>query len=443
MGDRQPNEGLTRLYRESGWTQRRFAQEVNRIATERGTPTRYQGPSVHQWLDGHMPKTEVQPLILEALSRRLRRPVTHTQAGFPQPPGDSPAAGTVDGLLDLGEQDMSPTRRSVVGASLFSVALAVPGWPDVVGRMEAVATGQTRRIGMSEVECVSEMTKSISDLEDKFGGRQVRPMAAAFLVNTVASHLKADATESVRRAMMSAASTLCYLTGYMAVDDGVHGTAQRYYLKALELAGAAENHLSYCGTLRAMSVQAVELRHGNAALRLADAAAAAYPEAGPRMQAFLAGQQAHAAAQAGDRASALRSLRDAESAIEKAESQGEPGRYTPAALNDHISHVRFELGDLRGSVEALEQADRMRPDVYRGTRVRKRQLLAERQLSLGHLEAACATWHTALDDFPLVQSGRADQRITEMFRLIRPHLKNPTARHLYERARDIAPKLAA
>lgn len=105
--------------------------------------------------------------------------------------------------------------------------------------------------------------------------------------------------------------------------------------------------------------------------------------------------------------------------------------------------MRFELGDIQGSVGALEQADRLRPDVYRGTRVRKRQLLAERQLSLGHLEAACATWHTALDDFPLVQSGRADQRLVEMFRLIRPHLKNPTARHLHERARAVAPKLAA
>ena len=40
MSDRQPNGGLTRLFRESGWTLRQFAQEVNKIGTERGTPTR-------------------------------------------------------------------------------------------------------------------------------------------------------------------------------------------------------------------------------------------------------------------------------------------------------------------------------------------------------------------------------------------------------------------
>ena len=444
MGDRQPNEGLRRLHAATGWTLRQFAQEVNKIATERGKPTRYQNPSVHQWLDGHMPKEEVRPLILEALARRLKRPVTHAEAGFPAPVYDKHDISTVEELLDLGEQDMSPTRRSVVGASLFSVALTIPGWQDVVGRMEAIQTGQVKRIGMPEVDMVIAMTEQVSNLDDQFGGRHARPMAAAFLVNTVAPYLKADATEEVRKAMMSAASDLCYLTGYMAVDEGVHGIAQQYYLKALELAGAADDHLTFCTTLRGMSVQAVDLRHGPEALRLADAAASASPQAGPRMRAFLAGQQAHASAQIGDRNNALMYLREADAAMDKAESREKAfGSYDPAALNYHTSQVRFELGDVHGAVEAMQQSDRLRYSIYRRTRVKERGLLAERQFAIGHLEAACATWHTALDDFPLVQSGRADQRITEMLRLIRPHLKNPTARSLYERARLAAPTLAA
>ncbi len=43
-----PNRGLERLYRESGWTLRQVAQEVNKLGTERGTPLRYREPSVHQ-----------------------------------------------------------------------------------------------------------------------------------------------------------------------------------------------------------------------------------------------------------------------------------------------------------------------------------------------------------------------------------------------------------
>lgn len=445
MTQREPNTRLERLFHGTGWTLRQFAQAVNKLGTERGTPLAYTTQSAHAWLQGHVPRKAVRPLVLEALSRRVRRPVTCAQAGFPPPEdGDTRPSSTVEGLVDLGSQDMDPTRRSVVGASLFSVALTVPGWPDVVGRMEAAQTGGVQRIGMSEARMVIAMTEQISELDDRFGGRHARPMAAAFLVNTVAPYLKADAAEDVRKAMLSAAADLCYLTGYMAVDEGVHGIAQQYYLKALELAGASEDHLTFCTTLRGMSVQAVDLRHGPEALRLADSAAAASPKAGPRMRAFLAGQQAHAAAQMGERANALHHLHEADAALEKAEGREKTfGSYDPAALQYHISRVRFELGDVRGAVEALQQSDKLRHSIYRRTRVHRRALTAELQLSIGHLEMACATWHTALDDFPFVQSGRADQRVREMFRLIRPHLKNAHARALHERARAVAPALAA
>ncbi|WP_275561011.1 tetratricopeptide repeat protein [Streptomyces sp. 5-6(2022)] len=441
MSEREPNEGLERLFRETGWTLRQLVQEVNRIGTERGTPQKYREPSAHQWLKGHMPKEAARPLILEAFARKLGRPITHAEAGFPLPANESNARlSTVEALIDLGRQDMDPSRRSVLGVSLFSVALTVPNWPDVVGRMEAIQTGQVQRIGMPDVHTVVAMTERISELDDQFGGRHARPMAAAFLVNTVAPYLRADATEEVRKAMMSAASDLCYLTGYMAVDEGIHGLAQKYYLKALELAGASEDHLTYCTTLRGMSVQAVDLGHGRTAMRLADAAAAASPKAGPRMRAFLAGQQAHASAQIGEKTKALMYLREAEIAMDKAESQQKAfGSYDPAALNYHTSQVRYELGDVTGAVEAMKQSDRLRYDVYRRTRVKERAILAERQIAIGHVEAACATWHSALDDYPLVQSGRADQRMQSMLKLIKPHLKNHAARDLNDRARMVMP----
>ncbi|THA58093.1 tetratricopeptide repeat protein [Streptomyces sp. A0958] len=441
MTTRQPNAGLERLYRESGWTLRQFAQEVNRIGTERGTPLKYQQPSVHQWLSGHLPKETVRPLILEALARRLLRPITHADAGFPAPPEESNShLTTVEGLVDLGRQDIDPSRRSVLSAGLFSVALTVPGWPDVVGRMEAVQSGKTQRIGMADVNMVIAMTERVSDLDDQFGGRHARPMAAAFLVNTVAPYLRANATEEVRKAMMSAASDLCYLTGYMAVDEGVHGLAQQYYLKALELAGTSEDHLTYCTTLRGMSVQAVDLRHGKTAMRLADAAASASPQAGPRMRAFLAGQQAHASAQLGERTRALMYLREAEVAMEKAESQTKTfGSYNPSSLTYHAGQVRYELGDIKGSVKDLEESDKLRHSSFKRNRIRYLSMLAERQLEIGHLESACATWVKVVEIYPDVQSGQCDKAMSAMQARIRPYLKNQTARSLYERARLVSP----
>ncbi|MEU2838606.1 tetratricopeptide repeat protein [Streptomyces sp. NPDC007076] len=437
-----PNESLARLHRETGWTLRQFAQEVNKLGTKQGTPLKYREPSVHQWLNGHMPKESVRPLILEALARRLGRPITHSEAGFPPPPVEESSAfpSTVEGLLDLGRQDMDPSRRSVLGLGLFSVALTVPNWPDVVGRMESAQKGDMQRIGMSDVQSVIAMAERLSDIDDQFGGRTARPMAAAYLVNTVAPYLRADAPDDVRKAMMAAASDLSYLTGYMAVDEGVHGMAQRYYLKALELAGASEDHLTFCTTLRGMSVQAVDLGHGAEALRLADAAAAASPQAGPRMRAFLAGQQAHAAAQEGNRRMALRRIREAETAMEKAESQSKTfGSYNPSSLAYHVGQVRYELGDLTGSINSLNESDRLRPSTFRRTSIRYLSMLAERQLQVGHLEEACKTWGRVLEIYPLVQSGQCDRSMTAMYSRIRPHLKNHTARDLYERARLVTP----
>lgn len=438
-----PNEPLQRLFAESGWTLSQCARAVNLIGGENGTPLKYNGSAVHHWLGGTVPRSSaVRRFVIKAFTRRLRRPVTHAEAGFPtsvdheQKPPD-----TVEGLIDLGRQDMDPSRRTVLGASLFSVALTIPGWPDVVGRAEAVQTGRTQRIGMSDVDMVIAMTERVSDLDDEFGGRYARPMAAAFLVNTVASALLADGPEHVRNAMKSAASDLCYLTGYMAVDEGLHGLAQGYYLKALELAGAAKDHLTYCTTLRGMSVQAVDLGHGQTAMRLADSAAAASPQAGPRMRAFLAGQQAHAAAQIDDRHSALRYLREAEAAMDKAESRATTfASYNPSSLLYHVGQVRYELGDVKGSIDSLQQSDNLRHHSFRRNRVRYLSMLAERQLELGHLESACGTWEKVVEIYPHVESGQCDERMTTMYSRIRPFLKNQSARALYERARIVTPE---
>ncbi|MER7833405.1 tetratricopeptide repeat protein [Streptomyces sp. NPDC095602] len=386
-----------------------------------------------------MPRKPVRPLILEALSRRLGRPVTASDAGFAaSAEPDSESGDTVAGLIELGSADMNPGRRTVLKGGLYSAALAVPGWPDAVERLARPARDPHSRIGMADVETVVAMTEHISDLDDRFGGRMARPMAAAFLVNTIAPFLRADAPDDVRRAMLSAAADHCYLTGYMAMDERVDGLAQRYYTKALELAAAAGDHLAYCTTLRGMSVQAVDLGHGPLAVRLADAASAASPQAGPRMRAFLAGQQAHAAARTGDRSGALAKIKEAEAAMEKAESRAKAfGSYDPSSLHYHVSQVRYELGDVAGSITSMEASSRLREPVYRRTHVRYHAMLAERKLRLGRLDEACADWHRVLDDYPHVRSGRCDDRVRAMLALLRPHLRDGHAREVYERGRPL------
>ncbi|MEV4441078.1 hypothetical protein AB0K09_19065 [Streptomyces sp. NPDC049577] len=61
--------------------------------------------------------------------------------------------------------------------------------------------------------------------------------------------------------MRAAVADFVYLTGWMAMCENQQGLWQRYYPRALELAGAAEDHVTYCRTLRGMSLQASHLEH--------------------------------------------------------------------------------------------------------------------------------------------------------------------------------------
>lgn len=47
-----------------------------------------------------------------------------------------------------------------------------------------------------------------------------------------------------------------------------------------------------------------------------------------------------------------------------------------------------------------------------------------------------------MDDYPLMNSGRIDKRMTDMFTLSGPHIRNHDAQALYERAREtVRPEL--
>ncbi|UGY92897.1 hypothetical protein [Streptomyces gobiensis] len=441
MNPRTSNTSLGCLLDQAKWTRTQLANAVNRVGAEVGLSLRYDQSAVSHWLAGTMPRAQVRPLVCEALSRRLKRPVTHIEAGLPRPLGSTGHSNgdAVEQLIDVGRADMDPSRRGVLSAGLYSAALTVPLFSDLVGRTEAAAAGRATRIGPGEVATVRTMTERVADILDELGGGHARPMAAAFLVNTVAPYLKASASETVRKDMLSAASDLVYLSGWMAMYEREHGLGQNYYLKALTLAGAAEDHITYCRTLRGMSLQASNLGYGKKALDLADSAAEASPKAGPRLRAFLAGQQAHAASMTGDRSMAFAKLRETETALSKADSRREAiGGYDASAYQFHVAHVLYETGDLAGSIKAMQDSLRLQPKQERQGRVHSHAVMAQRQFELGHLDAACETWHKFLDDYVLLSTARGDEHFDTLRRRIRPYRKTRAARELQARAREVA-----
>ncbi|MFE2038556.1 hypothetical protein ACFXBB_36110 [Streptomyces scopuliridis] len=452
---RTPNAGLASLLEQAKWSRAQFAQIINRIGAEAGLQLHYDQSAVSHWVAGTTPKEQVRPLIVEAFARKLRRPVTHAEAGLPVAasahapagsavPGSSVTSGvnTFEELVDMGRADMDPSRRSLIAAGLFSAAIVVPLFPDLAHAATPTTAPpgkRTARIGAPQVQAVRTMTDRIADILDELGGGHARPMAAAFLVNTVMPWLKAEAPEGVRSDMLSAASDLVYLTGWMAMYERAHGLGQRYYLRALELAGAAEDHTTYCRTLRGMSLQASNLGYGKRALELADSAAEASPQAGPRLRAFLSGQQAHSAAMVGDKRQAFTRLRETETALTKADNRRESvGDYDATAYLFHTSHVLYEFKDLPGSISALQQSLKAQQKNERQGRVHFLAVLAQRQLELGHLEAACGSWWQFLEDYEHVSSARGDDHFETMQRRLKPYAKTQAVRRLRAKIDEVA-----
>ncbi|WP_406097544.1 hypothetical protein [Kitasatospora purpeofusca] len=443
MSAKTPNQALSALLAEAGWTRTQLAQAVNRAGAEAGLTLQYDHSAVSHWVRGTVPAAAVQPVVCAVLTRRLRRPVTSAEAGFPRPDDDllHPRSGdVVSKIVDLGRADMDPSRRGVLKAGLYSAALTVPGFSELADRVDAVSdgAGRTVRVGAGEVATVERMTVHIADILDELGAGHARPMAAAFLTNTVGTYLRADATPQVRASMLSAASDLVYLIGWMAMYEIEHGLGQSYYHRALDLAAAADDHVTYCRTLRGMALQAANLKHAQRALNLADAAAEAAPVSGPRLRAFLAGQQAHGAALVRDRRLAFARLRETEQALAKADGRNDHlGGYDASAYHFHVSSVMYALGDVPDSIAAMQQSQRLRPPTEKQGRAHANGVMAQRQLEVGHVEQAATTWHSFLDDYEKLSSARADDHFRTMLAGTRPYSRNPRVRDLRDRARAL------
>ncbi|WP_254594595.1 hypothetical protein [Streptomyces sp. 8P21H-1] len=224
---------------------------MNAAGRELGIALHYDKTSVSHWLSGAVPRPQARAAV-EALSRLLARPVTCAQIGWPVDPG----ADVVADVMDLSRADMDPSRRGVLRTGMYAAALAVPRFEEVPGRSEPVRAGRTMRIGRSDMQTVRTMTDKVADILDQVGAGHARPMAAAWLVNTAGPYLRASGTDAVTCSMRTAVADFVYLTGWMAMYENQQGLGQRYYLRALDLAQACEDHVTYCRTLRGMSLQA-------------------------------------------------------------------------------------------------------------------------------------------------------------------------------------------
>jgi len=433
---RDRNRQLEALITASGVTHDALARQVNRIGAEAGQALHYDRSAVAHWLSGVRPRDAVPHYIAEALARCLHRAVALADLGFGEAALPAGMTDTVEDVAEIGRAHVD--RRQFTRSAAYSLAaLSLPHWAEIDERGRLAATSAGSRIGDSDVQAVIDMSDMFSLADDRYGGGHARAAVHAYIAHDVTAFLRADACEAVRHRMHAAAADLIYLAGFMAWDDEDHVLAQRCYLTAGKLAAKADDPLTYCHALRGLSIQALHLGHHHSALNLAETAYdAGRARAQPRTRAFLLGQIAAAAAADGDRHLALSQLTETERHLERALSGPTVfGSYHRAALDYQRGQILASLGDFRGAGRAYTASLRNRPEDERRSRAMTLAPLAEVQLREGHLDQACTTWQTFLDDAVQLHSARVREAAERAGELLRPHRNHPAAAAAIRRAR--------
>lgn len=444
---RTTNETLRELLAEARWTGDALARQVNVLAAEIGLATRLDRRSVSHWLAGRRPRSPLPELIAEALARRLGQPVPVIATGLASADSaavDDRKADPLDALESLCKLAESGRESGQGGVYSLADLAGVHAWPADDLYQAPFREADGTRLEPEHVVAAQQMARVFIGADSVFGGGYARAALARYLAYDIAPRLRAPTRRETRRRMLSVATELAYLCGFMCFDDEQNAIAQRYYLVALKLSIENEDPVGYAVALRAMSVQARTLGHVREALGLAEAAVASIADCDgvPNLRrASLYGPLAVAAAAHGDRDAALAALTCAERlAAGVTDEPPERGvsHYRAASHAYQEAAVRALLGDRPGAIRVLSESVRRRAADERRSRAITLASLAELHLDQGHLDESIAACHAFIDDYPPLCSSRARSALAHLTARLRPHAANHSARQLLVRAAAVS-----
>ncbi|GAA2707532.1 MULTISPECIES: transcriptional regulator [Streptomyces] len=443
---RQPNERLQALIQEAGCSNAGLARRVNMCGAEHGLDLRYDKTSVARWLRGQQPRGRAPAVIAEALGRKLGRSVTIDEIGMAN--GKNLASGVglqfsptvlgaIEQVCELWRSDVG-RRDFLSGTSVASSALVEPSRDWLITAADPqVARTAGARVGPSDVEAVRATTDALIELDHRYGSGHVRPVVVHYLNSVVSGLLAGSYREAVGRELFAAVARLTELAGYMAVDTGQPGLAQRYYIQALRLAQAAGDR-AYGGYVLAASMSHLAASLGNPR-EIAQLAKAAQEGARghvtPRAEAMFYAAEARGHALLGDARSCQVVASRAVSRLEAADNGPESGDDPPwirhfdrAYLSDELAHCHRDLGQAEPARRHAEDALAAHPT----GRVRRRAidllLLATAHVQQREVEEACATGTRALELLGTLRSNRGAEYLDDFQQRLEPFRGEPVVR---------------
>jgi len=444
---RQPNERLQALIQEAGCSNAGLARRVNMCGAEHGLDLRYDKTSVARWLRGQQPRGRAPAVVAEALGRKLGRAVSIDEIGMAD--GRNLATGigltfaptvlgAIEQVCELWRSDVG-RRDFLTGSTVAASALVEPSRDWLITRPDqGVERHGGARVGGSDVEAVRATTQALTDLDHRFGSGHIRPVVVHYLNSVVSGLLAGSYREAVGRELFSAVARLTELAGYMAVDTGQPGLAQRYYIQALRLAQAAGDR-AYGGYILAASMSHLAASLGNPR-EIAQLARAA--QEGARGQVTATAEAMFHAAEA--RGHAL--LGDARSfgtvaglaldAMGRSDPEQDPpwiAHFDRAYLADELAHCHRDLGRPESAARCAEEALAAHPAGRTRRRAIDLLLLADAQAQQRELEAACHTGGEAVALLSGLRSDRGVEYLDDLRRRLAPDAQEPAVREFEAR----------
>ena len=449
------NTALRRLLDEAEMSNAGLGRAVVVAGAREGIHLGTNTTSVKRMLDGCRPRWPAPRLVAAVLSRRLHREVSITECGFADrtPAEEDPhdglsSSGTLEGtvrtVVELSGRDMR--RRNFLLGSVFSagafsepalLALTVPP-----AQSTASAAGG-RRIGMAEVEVLTEQVTHLRTLDCRYGSGRVREQMVQLLHHEANELLHGTYPEKTGKALLTAVAQACWLAGFMALDVGRHSLAQRYYIQGLDLAMRAGDRpyagylLSQMGRMtsnigRSARTEHDRLRNARQTAALARAGlSVTQGQATPLLVAQLHVAEGRGLALLGDVNATRRAMQEAERHFERSRPADEPpwlGFYTDNSLAADLGRCLRDTGDSGQAVKLITQA----VDGFESWQVRSRGFvqidLAAAHLVGRDLEQAAACGRDALHTAAEVSSTltldglRTLQRQVHPLRSASPHL---------------------
>ncbi|MEV5879375.1 transcriptional regulator [Streptomyces sp. NPDC052101] len=463
--NRQPNHLLAHWMSRGDLSNNRLARLITQRGAEQGiTGLGTDESRVRAWLKGAVPREPVPRLLVEVLSAETGMDLTYADVGLPGEAGPagmrSPwtRTGAIAALSQIIRSElMLPDTRTGPDASDVHIGHELLGplqeWalarPDEAGQ-PAPAGG--RRIGMSDVEGIRQITSAFRDLDNRHGGVLSRSAVLA-QTDTVLSLLRTCTyTEAVGRELFSAAADLGSVAGWMTFDAGRHAAAQRTFVSALH-AAAAEGNDRRIGAhiLQCMARQMSHLGHVDDALDLvALAQYGARRHLSPATTSMLAALEARFQAILGHTSDSEAAAGRALDAYERVQ----PGAEEPHMAFFDLPELRATLGmahqiaakhvdgaarvrHVRQSTELVLSALADRPEHRQRSKAFDHLGLARTYVAGGEIEGAVQETAQCLQMLGSVQSRRVSDRLGELHAEAEPYAGTHAGTELREQIRTV------